>query len=316
MPRLVQIGEITSKMRAQLSDDFEITVLAEQADPAAWLAAHGASVGYVLTNGHDGVKPEIMRALPALKAISCYGVGYDNIDADDARARGVVVTHTPDVLNAEVAITALMLTMACYRNFLTVEAHARSGDWERLGSAPLSRSLDGQHVGILGLGRIGQTIADRFAPFTDKISYHSRTPKTTSLKYFDTLIEMATQVDVLICITPGGAATKHLVDTAVLEALGPNGTLINVARGSVVDEAALVTALQNGILGWAGLDVFEHEPRIPDALKAMENVVLLPHVGSATVETRDAMGGLAVNNLIQHLKDGTTLSPVPECLNM
>ena len=316
MPNLLQIGGITPEMHQRLSGAFDLHVLFDQADQASWLAEHGARMEYVITNGHDGTKPEVMSALPNAKAISCYGVGYDNIDATAARARGIVVTHTPGVLNAEVATTALMLTMACYRNFLADEAHARSGNWERNGNAPLSRSLDGQHIGILGLGRIGQAIADKFAPFTDKISYHSRSPKPVDYTYYNNLPAMAADVDVLICITPGGASTHNIVNAEVLAALGPNGTLINVSRGSVVDEPALITALQTGALGWAGLDVFAAEPHIPDALKSMSNVVLLPHVGSATVETRAAMGALAVDNLLSHLKDGTTISPVPECADM
>ena len=316
MPKLLQIGGITEEMRRRLAEVFDIHVLYDQADQAGWLAQNGAGIGYILTNGHDGAKPEVMGALPDLKAISCYGVGYDNIDAKAACARGVVVTHTPNVLNAEVATTALMLTMACYRNLLSDEAHARSGAWEREGNAPLSRSLDGQHIGILGLGRIGQAIADKFAPFGGRISYHSRSKKPVDYTYYESLEAMARDVDVLICITPGGAGTHHIVNAAVLEALGPEGTLINVARGSVVDEAALIAALEAGKLGWAGLDVFEKEPHIPDALKAMPNVVLLPHVGSATVETRAAMGALAVDNLLTHLEEGTTISPVPECAEM
>lgn len=316
MPNLLQIGGITADMRNRLSEAFELHVLFDKPDQVAWLAENGAAMDYVITNGHDGAKPEVMSALPNAKAISCYGVGYDNIDANAARDAGIVVTHTPNVLNAEVANTALLLTLACYRNFLADEAHARSGAWEREGNAPLSRSLDGQHIGILGLGRIGQAIADKFAPFTDRISYHSRSEKPVDYAYYPSLVAMAANVDVLICITPGGAATRHIVNAEVLAALGPSGTLINVSRGSVVDEAALIAALQSGALGWAGLDVFEAEPHIPDALKALPNTVLLPHVGSATVETRAAMGNLAVDNLLQHLADGTTISPVPECAGM
>lgn len=312
MPNLLQIGGITPAMQSRLTEAFTLHVLADQPDPAAWLAQNGNSIDYILTNGHDGAKPEVMQAVPNLKMISCYGVGYDNIDATAAAARGIPVTHTPNVLNAEVATTALMLTMACYRNFLAEEAHARSGAWERDGNAPLSRSLDGAHIGILGLGRIGQAIADKFAPFTDRISYHARSEKPVPYTYYSNLVAMAADVDVLICITPGGPATHNIVNADVLAALGPNGTLINVSRGSVVDEPALITALQNGTLGWAGLDVFAAEPHIPDALKALPNAVLLPHVGSATVQTRAAMGNLAVDNLLQHAQDGTTVTPVPE----
>ena len=192
----------------------------------------------------------------------------------------------------------------------------RSGDWESKGNAPLSRSADNQTVGILGLGRIGQAIADKFAPFNSKIVYHARSKKFVDYTYYDDLTEMAKICDVLICITPGGASTHNLVNEKVLNALGPKGTLINVSRGSVVDQQALIAALAEGRLGWAGLDVFATEPKVPAALRALPNVVLLPHVGSATEETRAAMGNLTVDNILQHLKDGTVISPVPECAHL
>ena len=256
------------------------------------------------------------RRLPNLKAISCYGVGYDAIDAVGARERGVVVTHTPNVLNAEVATTTLLLLMSCYREVLRDDAYVRSGKWESDGNAPLTRSMDHQTIGILGLGRIGQAIADKLAPFGTTIVYHSRNRKDVAYRYYDNLTEMAGDVDALICITPGGPSTNGLVNAEVIDALGPQGTLINVSRGSVVDEDALIAALQDGRLGWAGLDVFAQEPKVPEALRLLPNVVLLPHVGSATVETRAAMGALTVDNLLQHLANGTVISPVPECADM
>ena len=203
--------------------------------------------------------------------------------------------------------------LACYRELLRDDAWVRSGDWAARGNAPLTRSPDGQVVGILGMGRIGQEIARRLAPWDPTILYHSRSPKDVPHTYVADLVEMARRSDVLICITPGGAATRHLVDAKVIAALGPAGTLINVSRGTVIDEAAMIRALQDGTLGWAGLDVFENEPEVPEALRALSNVVLLPHVGSATVETRAAMGALTVDNLLQHLADGTVRTPVPEC---
>lgn len=309
MPDLLQIGGITDVMRARLDASFTIHKLAEGDYPAE-------SITHVATNGHDGVPAEVMASLPNLQMISCYGVGYDAIDVEAAKARGIVVTHTPNVLNAEVATTALMLMIACYREILRDDAWVRSGDWETKGNAPLTRSVDNQTVGILGLGRIGQAIADKLAPFNTTIVYHSRTQKDVPYEYYDNLTDMARDVDCLICITPGGPSTNRIVDRDVLDALGPQGTLVNVSRGSVVDEAALIEALQDGRLGWAGLDVFEAEPKVPAALRAMSKVVLLPHVGSATVETRAAMGALTVDNLLQHLSDGTVVSPVPECADM
>lgn len=310
---LLIIGDVTEAMTARLNSAYDLHVLPEIADVPGWISTHGAATTQVLTNGHWGVPADIMDGLPNLRMVSCYGVGYDNIDTATCVARGVMVTHTPDVLNAEVATTALMLLMACYRELLRDEAFARSGDWEAKGNAPLTRSLDGRTIGILGMGRIGQEIARKLSVFDPEILYHTRTPKDVPFEHVADLTEMARRAEALIVITPGGAATRHLVNAQVLEALGPGGTLVNVARGSVVDEAALVAALEAGTLGWAGLDVFEAEPRIPDALKAMPNVVLLPHVGSATVETRAAMGDLAVDNLLQFKQDGTVKTPVPEC---
>jgi lactate dehydrogenase-like 2-hydroxyacid dehydrogenase len=309
MADLLQIGNVTDVMRERLEAAFTIHKLADGNYPAE-------AITHVATNGHDGVPAEVMAGLPNLQMISCYGVGYDAIDVEAAKARGIMVTHTPNVLNAEVATTALMLMIACYREILRDDAWVRSGDWETKGNAPLTRSVDNQTVGILGLGRIGQAIADKLAPFNPTIVYHSRTEKDVPYKYYGDLTDMARDVDCLICITPGGPSTNRIVNRDVLDALGPQGTLVNVSRGSVVDEAALIEALQDGRLGWAGLDVFEAEPKVPAALRAMSNVVLLPHVGSATVETRAAMGALTVDNLLQHLSDGTVVSPVPECADM
>ncbi len=307
MPELLQIGGITDTMRERLEAEFTIHQTNRY---------NAAEITHVVTNGHDGVKPEMMASLTNLKVISGYGVGYDAVDADEAARRGIIVTHTPNVLNQEVATTALLLMLSCYREVLRDDAYVRSGDWETKGGAPLTRSADGQTVGILGLGRIGQAIADKLAPWNSKIVYHSRSEKDVDYTYYDNLTEMAYDCDVLICITPGGPSTDKIVNAEVIEALGPQGTLINVSRGSVVDEDALIDALKTGNLGWAGLDVFEGEPHVPEALRELPNTVLLPHVGSATVETRAAMGALTVDNLLQHLRDGTVISAVPECAHL
>lgn len=311
---LLQIGgTVTAPMQAALDPVFAVTRLFDQADQQAWLAAHGADFPAVLTDGHWGARPEIIRHMPHLKVISCYGVGYDNIDAAACAARGIMVTHTPNVLNAEVANTAIMLWLATSRRLVRDDAFVRAGKWAG-GNAPLTHTVDNRKVGILGLGRIGEELAARLAVFNPEISYHSRNPKPdVPYRYFPRLVDMARDVEVLFCITPGGAATRHLVNREVLEALGPDGTLINVGRGTVVDEAEMVSALQDGRLGNAGLDVFENEPQVPQALLGMEQVTLLPHVGSATVETRTAMGDLTCNNLLQFFRDGSVISPVPEC---
>ena len=308
MPDLLQIGGITDTMRDRLAARFTIH--------QAGSNFPGDAISHIVTNGHDGVPADILNACPSAKMVASYGVGYDAIDTDACVARNIVVTHTPDVLNAEVATTAIMLMLTSFRNFLQDEAYARSGAWEREGNAPLSRSADGRHVGILGLGRIGQAIARKLEAFDTDIHYHSRSAKDVPYTFHADLAEMANAVEVLIVITPGWAETRNRVDCTVMDALGPDGTLINVARGSVVDETALIAALKDGRLGYAALDVFEHEPKIPDALKSMSNVVMLPHVGSATHETRAAMGALVVDNVLQHLSDGTVLTPVPECAHL
>lgn len=313
-PNLLVIGgAMSAPMQAALEQDFTLHELFAQDDQQAWLAANGGDISYVLTDGHWGVRPDVMQHLGALKIASCYGVGYDNIDATACAAKGIMVTHTPNVLNAEVANTALMLWLATSRRLVRDDAMVRSGKWPD-GNAPLTHSVDNRKVGILGLGRIGEELARRLAVFNADISYHTRNRKPDSpYRYYDNLVELARDVDVLFCITPGGASTHHIVNREVMEALGPDGTLVNVGRGPVVDEVEMVKALQDGRLGNAGLDVFEAEPQVPAALFDMDQVTLLPHVGSATVETRTAMGDLAVNNLRQFLRDGTVISPVPEC---
>lgn len=311
-PGLLQIGTITDRMRDRVEAEFAVTRLFDQPDRAAFLAARGAEFLAVSTDGHYGVPSDVMEACPNLKVAASYGVGYDAIDTDACVARGIVVSHTPDVLNDEVADTAIMLWLAVSRRLVVADRWVREGTWEAKGSLPLTRSIQGRRLGVVGMGRIGQTIAERAQAFRANIHYHARSPKDLPYTYHPNLTDMARNCDVLVVITPGGAATRHLVNRDVMDALGPEGILINVARGTVVDEAALVSALQDGRLGGAGLDVFEDEPRVPAALKSMDHVVLAPHIGSATVETRQAMGDLVCDNLSQFLKDGRLVTPVPE----
>ena len=311
---LLQIGGVTDAMRDALARDFEVSILFDQDDRAAFLAEHGPSFEAILTDGHNGVPADVEAATPNLRVVSSYGVGYDAIDADAFAERGILVAHTPGVLNDEVAVTAVMLWLAAYRGLVEADAHARSGRWEVEGAFRLTRSPMDRRVGILGLGRIGLTIAEMVAAFRAEVHYHARSHKAVAYAYHDSPRALAEAVEVLVVITPGGAATEGMVGREVLDALGPDGLLVNVARGSVVDEAALVAALEEGRLGMAALDVFAAEPAIPDALKAMtDRVVLAPHVGSATHETRRAMGDLAVRNLTQWRRDGTVETPVPEC---
>ena len=312
MKDLFTIAPLTDVMRETLETKFNLHHVNDMDDPVAWLAENGAGIEYVLTDGHYGLRADCLAGLPDLKLVSSNGVGYDAIDTRALIARGVLLTHTPGVLNAEVATTALMLLIACYRNFPAEVARARSGDWATQGNLPLARSVDNRTIAILGLGRIGMAIARKLAPFNPNIIYNARSKKDVAFTYYDNLTAMAQDADAVIAITPGGAETHHLINADVMRALGPKGVLINVGRGSVVDEAALIAALQAGELGAAGLDVFENEPHIPQVLREMANVVVTPHIGSATVETRAAMGRLAVDNLLGHLRDGSVISPVPE----
>jgi lactate dehydrogenase-like 2-hydroxyacid dehydrogenase len=315
-PHLIQVGNVNERMTARLNAEFVVHKWFDVQDKDALLAEVGDKVIAISTDGHWGVPDNLFERLANLRVVSSYGVGYDGIDTDAAVRHNVLVAHTPNVLNDEVADTAIMLWLAVSRGLVRADAWVRSGAWESKGAFELTRSIQKRTVGILGMGRIGETIAKRAAAFDAKIVYHSRTSKPVPYDYYDDLTAMARDCDVLMVITPGGAATKHLVNAEVLEALGPDGILINVARGSVVDEAALVDALQSGKLGAAGLDVFEAEPKVPQALKDMDNVVLLPHVGSATIETRRAMGDLTCDNLSQYLRNGTVITAIRECAHL
>jgi lactate dehydrogenase-like 2-hydroxyacid dehydrogenase len=266
-----------------------------------------AVTGLVPTNA------AVLSRFPKLEIVSSFGVGYDHIDAAWAAQHGVVVTNTPDVLTEEVADTALGLLIATLREFIQADKYVRSGLWLTQ-NYPLSvGSLRDRKVGMVGMGRIGQAIARRLDASRVPVVYHSRKPAAdVAYKHYPNLIEMAKDVDTLVVITPGGASTKNLIDAEVLKALGPRGVLINVARGSVVDESALIAALKSGTILAAGLDVFADEPKVPEELRAMPNVVLLPHIGSASVVTRNAMDQLVVDNLKAWFAGKPPLTPIPE----
>jgi len=314
LPHALVLCATTPQMQADMSPHFKPVAWGETSERSAWLKAHGPGIEYLLTDGHIGVPQGLLEALPDLRAISSYGVGYDAIDTAATNARGIPVAHTPAVLNAEVATTALLLYLACYRNFLAEAQNAHSGAWAKTGNLPLARTADGRRVGILGLGRIGLDVAQKLEAFGAEVHYHNRSKRDVPYRYHAQLIDMAHEVDALICVAPGGAATHHLVNAEVMSALGPEAVLVNVGRGSTVDEPALIRALSDGRLGWAGLDVFAAEPNIPERLRALPNVVLTPHIGSATVETRQAMGALAVRNLVRFKTEGRFETPVPESL--
>ncbi len=316
-PDLLIIGEITPRMADRFAAAFTCHYLGEIKNTEQFLATDALSVEAIATTGHDGVPDDLLDGLPAVKIISNYGVGYDAINVDKAVSKNIIVTHTPDVLNEEVATTALMLLMAVSRELIVNDSYIRKGNWSKKGNTPLSRAVDGMSVGILGYGRIGQAIARKLEAFSCQISYHAQTVRPDSPhRYYNNLTRMADDVTALIVITPGGPSTYHLVNGDVIAALGPEGILINVARGSVVDENALIAALKQKRLGAAGLDVFAAEPHVPEVLFTMDNVVLTPHIGSATVETRRAMGDLTVDNLIQYFSDGQVITPIPECIHL
>ncbi|MDZ7856514.1 MAG: 2-hydroxyacid dehydrogenase [Sphaerotilus sp.] len=296
-------------LRAQ----FTVHDRLHESDPAAFEAVAPRIRG-IAASGESRVGAELMDRLPALEIISVMGVGYDGIDVAAAKARGVVVTHTPDVLNDDVADLALGLMLAASRQLVAADRHVREGRWAAQGPMPLARKLSGSRLGILGMGRIGQAIARRALAFDMTVAYHTRTARTdVPYPHVASAVELAAQSDVLCVITPGGAATRHLVNAEVMAALGPQGLLVNVARGSVVDEAALIEALESGALGGAALDVFADEPNVPERLRALPQVVLTPHIGSATNSTRGAMAGLAAGNLRAKAAREAVVTAVPEC---
>ena len=263
--------------------------------------------------GHGPVNGALMARFPKLEIVSSFGVGYDHIDAKWAGEHGIVVTNTPDVLNEEVADTALGLTLCTVRQLPQAERYLRAGHWRKRGDYQLTPSLRDRTAGIVGMGRIGKAIARRLEAMKVPVVYHTRRPVAdVPYRHYPSLVDMARDVDLMIVITPGGAATRHLVNAEVLKALGPNGILINVARGSVVDEEALIKALKDKTILSAGLDVFAHEPNVPQALIEMENVVLLPHVGSASQATRRAMDELVANNIVSWFSGKGPITPVPE----
>ena len=311
---VLQVGPLKPSLAETLRTRYGAQTLPE--DPATrteFLADSGAYVTAVVTSGRTGVDAALMAELPRLGAVVNFGVGYDTTDVDAAALRGVGVSNTPDVLTDCVADTAVGLLIDTMRQFSASDRYVRAGRWPAEGNYPLTRQVSNTRVGIIGLGRIGGAIAKRLSAFGCTISYHNRRQVTESpYTYVGSPVALAQDVDVLVIAAAGGSATSKLVDAAVLDALGPDGYLINIARGSVVDETALVSALRGGRLAGAGLDVFADEPNVPAELFAMDNVVLLPHVGSGTVQTRAAMEDLTLRNLDEFLATGRLVTPVLE----
>jgi hydroxypyruvate reductase len=309
-PEVLVVAKLWPPMMEALHGAFRVHDRIHETDPTAFAAA-AQRIRAIAGSGESKVSRELIAQLPKLEVISVFGVGYDGVDVAAARERGIAVTNTPEVLNDEVADLAIGLAIAVARRIPQADRYVREGKWPG-GPMPLARKLSGSRLGIVGLGRIGNAIARRAEAFGMTIAYTSRNARPESpYRYLPSAEALAAEVDFLVVITPGGAGTRKLIDAKVLKALGKDGYLINVARGSVVDEAALIEALQSGTIAGAGLDVFEAEPNVPAALIALDNVVLTPHVGSATWETRHAMGDLAFGNLVAHFAGKPLLSPVP-----
>ena len=307
---ILSVAPLYQPCMDRLEADFTVHKLWQAKDRDAMLADVGSRARGMQAGGASIVPGSLIESLPKLEIISVFGVGYDGIDVAAAKRRGITVTNTPDVLNDCVADLAMGLTIAAARRLSEGDRYVRAGKWLK-GPMPLATRVSGKRLGIVGFGRIGQTIAKRASGFEMQIAYHSRRPVADApFKHYPSLVELAKSSDFLVVITPGGKETFHLINEEVMRALGPKGILVNVARGSVVDEKALVKVLEEGVLGGAGLDVFEDEPKVPEALFAMDNVVLAPHVGSATHETRTAMGNLCVDNLVLHFGGKPVLTRV------
>lgn len=294
----------------RLEERFHVVRLYSEQDPEKTLQAVRNDVVAIVANAGKPLRRNLLEALPNLEIISQYSVGTDNIDFDVTRARGIAVTNTPDVLTDDTADIAVSLLLALSRRICEADMFVRVGKWSQ-GAMPLGTTPKGKTVGIIGLGRIGMAIAKRLTAFDMRVVYHNRRQKADiGWSYYNDVEKMAVDADYLVAACPGGAETHHIINARVLEALGPKGYLINISRGTVVDEEALVQALVNKTIAGAGLDVYAHEPNVPEVLKGMDNVVLLPHIGSATIETRTVMGEIVLANLEAHFAGKPLITPV------
>ena len=294
-----------------LEQNFTVHKLYEVDDPTAFLTSIGSQVRGVATSGHTGCPPEIMNKLPNLEIIASFGVGYDAIDPEDCRRRGIIVTNTPDVLTDAMAEITLGLIIALCRKIPQADAYVRAGLWAEKGNYPLTAELTGKTLGIFGLGRIGKEVARRAQAFKMQVVYCGRNEQPYEpYRYYADLLEMAKASDWLLSIVPGSAQTDRIINRAVFDALGRDSYFVNVGRGSTVDEPELVKALEEGRIAGAAIDVFEDEPKVPEALYKLDNVILSPHQGSATHKTRWAMGDLVVRNLKAHFAGLPAITPV------
>ena len=311
LDEVLQIGGLERTFKEELGTRYEIKRLPDGPQRGEYLDEHGSEFRVAVTSGPPGVDADTMAALPRLQAIVNNGAGVDSIDLDAAQRLGVGVSNTPDVLSDTVADTAVGLILMSLRRFGAADRFVRAGRWADGDQFPYARDVSGLQVGILGLGRIGAAIAARLRGFDCTIAYHNRHRLDGSpYRYAESPVQLARSVDVLVVATTGGGSTHNLVDRTVLEALGPDGHLINIARGSVVDQDALVDLLSAGGLAGAGLDVFADEPNVPAEFLDLDNVVLFPHIGSATARTRKAMALLAIRNLESFLGTGELVTPV------
>ena len=313
-PPVLQNGPVSySGTMTKIDELFTVHKLWLAPDKLALARRIAPEITCAFTSGHDPIPNEILDVLPNLKLVACFGVGVDGVNVAELTRRGITVTNTPDVLTEEVADLGLGLLLATTRQMIKGDRYVRSGEWVRRGNMEMTWSLTGgKTIGIVGLGRIGKAIAKRCEAFNLKVAYHGRSKQPdVSYRYYADPVELARDSDFLMIVTPGGPGTKHLVNARVIEALGPNGILINISRGSVVDQAALVKALKEKRIAAAGLDVFEVEPCVPEGLADMpDNVVLQPHQASATHETRGAMGDLMIANVQAFLAGKPLLSRV------
>jgi len=313
--KILTVGKFFPSVTSDLNKSNEVIECPVRSDVEKLSAGQCKDVEGLATFGW--APADLMSKFPNLKLVSSFGVGYDGVDVAHAAENGILVTHTPNVLNDDVANTTIALILTTMRRIVAQDKYLRDGRWVKEGNAPLTTSIRGKKIGIVGLGRIGEAIAEKLSVFKCETVYHSRNEKPDApYVYYGNLLDMARDCDVLIAITPGGPATNKLINRDVIDALGSQGTLINVARGTVVDEMEMVKALKDGRLGAAGLDVFEDEPNVPEELFPLENVVLTPHVASATWETRQAMSDLMVENLMSYFSTGKVHTPVPECADL
>ncbi len=309
-PDVLVVAKLWPPFMEALQSVFNVHDRTHESDPAAF-ARVAAKIRAIAGGGESAVSATLIAQLPALEMVSVFGVGYDKYDVAALRGRKVPLTNTPDVLTDEVADMGIALMLAIARHLPQADKYVRAGLWPS-GPMPLARKVSGARLGIVGLGRIGQAIARRAEGFGMSIAYTTRSPKSdVAYRYYATAAALAAEVDFLMVITPGGTATQGLISAEVLKALGPRGYLINVARGSVVDEVALIRALEEGVIAGAALDVFENEPHVPEALRTRDNVVLTPHIASATFQTRKAMADLAFANLQAHFAGKPLLTQVP-----